>query len=373
MTIFSSSGGAMEEFNERVSDIAASPVILSIWQLTYRQSCKLCLVICFVFSTFISLQAQENRISRHEFLSSVYERVYNRRLSEIVAVNLGLIDMFDDGSYHLDWPVSRGMAAAALYRLSIQSGSVAKLPRAFADITAASTFRKALETVGGAFLPLKKGRFDPNYLINRQDVFHALRILLEKGVIKQEDRSDMTNLPIADPIETVPEISSPIIESVYSIRPDIGFRDSPAVESSYRASAYQRIARARNRLSDGQVNPQSMAGIEDAASAMADVDKILERLGGSVMEMTSTYPSNPDDEAVLRKGLAQIENVLAAVKNRFEYSRLQLKTVMPIDPDQVRQCEQLNSKLNHHLEKVAVLSKRIAVRLAEPRKKEEKR
>lgn len=363
----------MEEFNERVSDIASSPVILRIWQLTYRQSFKFCLVICLVFSTLISLQAQENRISRFEFLNSVYERVYNRRLTEIEAVNLGLMDMFDDGSYHLDWPVSRGMAASALYRLSIQSGSAAKLPRAFADISASSTFKKPLEVVGGAFLPLKKGRFDPNYLINRQDVFHALKILIEKGVIKQEDRSDMVDLPVADPVETVPEISSSVDKSIYSITPDMTFRDSPAVESSYRASAYQRIARARGRLSDGQVNPQSMASIEDAASAMADVDQILERLGGSVMEMTSTYPSNPDDEAVLRSGLAQIENVLSAVKNRFEYSKMQLKTVMPIDPDQVKQCEELNSKLNHHLEKVEVLSKRIAVRLAEPQKKEEKK
>lgn len=361
----------MEEFNERVSDIATSPVIHRIWQLNYRQSLSFCLALCMVISLSLPLLAQEARISRYEFLDSVYERIYNRRLSEIEAVNLGLIDMFDDGSFHLDWPVSRGMAAVAFYRLAVQGGSAAKLPRAFADISASSTFRKALETVGGAFLPLKKGRFDPNYLINRQDVFHALRILIEKNVLKQEDRSDMTSLPVADPVETVPEVSSAVNESIYSISPDTGFRDSPAVESSYRASAYQRIARARGRLSDGQVNPQAMTSIEDAANAMADVDAILERLGGSVMEMTSTYPSNPDDEQVLRSGLAQIENVLSAVKSRFEYSKMQLKTVMPIDPDQVRRCEELNSKLDSHLEKVEVLSRRIAGRLAEPQKKEE--
>ena len=79
-------------------------------------------------------EAQDERISRYEFVSAVYERVYNRKLTELEVVNSGLIDAFDDGSFHLEFSISRGMAVEALYRLSLQAGTAARLPRAFADI-----------------------------------------------------------------------------------------------------------------------------------------------------------------------------------------------------------------------------------------------
>ncbi len=101
---------------------------------------------------------------------------------------------------------------------------------------------------------------------------------------------------------------------------------------------------------------------------MADVEVLFKRLGGSIMEMTSTYPSNPDDEQVLREGLTEIEAVLNTVLNRFEYSKLQLTTVMPVDPDQVKKCDLLNKQLVENLEQVRLLRKRIATRLAEPQK-----
>ncbi len=355
----------MEELIERVSDIAKSPVILGIWQHRYRQGFKFCLAVLLIF--FLApVVAQEDRVTRFEFISGVYERIYNRRLTEIEAVNSGLLDHFDDGSFHLDWPVSRGMAAMAFYRLHVQCGSAAKLPRAFADIGAESNFRKPLEVVGGAFLPLKKGRFDPNYLLDRQTVYHATRVLLEKEVLKQEDRSEMKEIPQVDPVITT--VAGTASFDISPINPDLGFKEKKSSDGLFRASAFQRLAKARSGITAGQINPQTMSSIEDAVAAMTDVESILERLGGSVMEMTSTYPSNPDDEAVLRKGLAQIENVLSVVLNRFEYAKIQLTTVMPVDPDQVQKCEELNSRLLQRMDQVQLLKKRIAARLAEPQK-----
>lgn len=319
-------------------------------------------------------EAEEDKISRYSFVSAVYERVFNRQISELEVVNSGLLDAFDDGSYHLDWPVSRGMTVEALYRLSVQSGSAVRLPRAFADITDDSSFRRPLETVGGAFLPLKRGRFDPNYLINRQSLFHALKILIDKGVIKQEDRSEMRILPVYEPVATVAASGTKAMAAegeIYSIKPDLGFKETRAADGQYKADAYERIARADSRVTPQQMNPQTMASIEDAGNAMADVEALFGRLGGSIMEMTSTYPSNPEDEQALRQGLAQIEGVLDLVLNRFEYSKLQLTTVIPVDPDQVKKCDLLSSRLNSNMEQAQLLKKRIAARLAEPQKEVE--
>lgn len=354
----------MEELIERVSDITKSPVILKIWHTLYRQMFKFCLVVSLIF-VLSAAEAQDSKVSRYNFISAVFERVYNRKVSEIEAVNSGLLDQFDDGSFHLDWPISRGMAASALYRMALQNGTAAKLPRAFADIGTDSSFSKPLLTVGGAFLPLKKGRFDPNYLLDRATIFRALKILLEKNVLKQEDRSDMEIVRIIDPVSTKPDLKNEMA-TLEAIRPELGFKEKQPADGRYKASAYERIIRAKSQVSAGQIDPQTMASIEDSASAMADVEAIISRLGGSVMEMTSTYPSNPDDENVLRKGLAEIENVLSLVLNRFDYAKWQLSTVMPVDPDQVNKCDELNTKLVAHIEQINILKKRIAVRLAEP-------
>lgn len=372
----------MVELIERVSDIVTTPVIRKIWQVNYRQILVVCLACLFV-SLCVASEAQEDKISRYSFVASLYERVYNRQVTEMEAVNSGLVDAFDDGSYHLEWPVSRGMVVEALYRLSVQSGTAVKLPRAFADITADSLFKKPLESVGGAFLPLKHGRFDPNYLLNRQVLFHALKILLDKGVLKQEDRSELKILPVIEPAVTqVSAVSQAAVGSqtaqtaetngeVFSIKPDLGFKEKLAPDGQYKADAYARIAAADSRVTPQQMNPQTMASIEDASSAMADVDSVFERMGGSIMEMTSSYPMSSEDEQVLRQGLAEIEAVLETVINRFEYSKLQLTTVTPVDPGQVEKCNLLNSRLKTNLEQARLLKKRIAARLAEPQKEAE--
>jgi len=363
----------MEEFIERVSDIFRSPVILKRWQLSYRQSLSLCLAM-FVFLSTAALQAQENKISRYNFVLAVYERVFNRHITEIEATESGLIDQFDDGQYNLDWPISRGMAAEALYRLSVQLGTIAKMPRAFADIGNDSIFKKPLETVGAAFLPRARGRFDPNYLLDRETLFRAISLLLEKGVLRQEDRSRQAIFPAAEPVVTTTmteeKLTSDSEAVLMPIHPDLGFKEHKGEDTRYRAETYNRVAIANSRVSTGQMNPQEMASIEDASSAMKDVETLLDRLGGSVMEMTETYPSNPDDESDLRQGLAKIEGVLAAAFERFTYSKLQLGTTMPVDPDQIRRCEELSRQLDTQLERLKILRQRIAERLAEPQKEE---
>jgi len=364
----------MEELIERVSDIFRSPVILKRWQLSYRQSLSLCLAM-FITLSATALTAQENKISRYNFVLAVYERVFNRNITEVEAVESGLIDQFDDGQYNLDWPISRGMAAEAFYRLSIQLGTVARVPRAFADIGNDSVFKKPLETVGGAFLPRARGRFDPNYLLDRETLFRAINVLLEKEVLRQEDRSRQAIFASTEPIATTSltnDLPAADNENVLMpIRPELGFKEQKSEDTRYRAETYNRVTMANTRVSTGQMNPQEMSSIEDASDAMKDVEALLDRLGGSVMEMTEAHPTNPDDENDLRQGLAKIEGVLAAAVDRFTFSKQQLSTAMPVDPDQIRRCTELNRLLDIQLERLKILRQRIADRLAEPQQKEE--
>ncbi|MEW6708490.1 MAG: hypothetical protein AB1403_01600 [Candidatus Riflebacteria bacterium] len=373
----------MEEFSERVSVIGKSPVILKIWHFSYRQLLSSVLVLLLIAPASWA-GPEEEKVSRFQLVSAIYERVYNRQVSELEAINTGLLDAYDDGRFHLEWPVSRGMAAQAFYRLHVQSGTAARLPRAFADIGNDSSFKNMLEIVGGAFMPMKRGNFEANHMLTRRDLFRGLQILVAQGVVKQEDRYGMKIEIINQPVESVPVVASesapvdengePVVENgeIDAIRPALGFEQRSSEREDFKKDAYRRFADASQLVEPEQVNPQSMASVEDAASAMADVEKIMSGLGGSVLEMTSTYPSNPDDENALRKGLAEIEAVLKSIVDRFDYSRLQLSTVMPANPDQIRKCAELDVKLKETIDQAEILRKRIAGRLAEPAKGEDK-
>jgi hypothetical protein len=369
MTISSSSGGEMEEFKERVSDIITSPVIRKIWQFKYRHWSVITLVLILSFVSLVSYAA-DSRVSRLFLVTSLYERVYNRQLTELEAINTGLLDAYEDGRYHLDWPVSRGMAAEAFYRLSRQAGTVARFPRAFADIDRNSRFKKMLDVVGGAFLPQRRGNFDPNHVLARPDLLRGINALIDKGVFKQEDRYAMEIEIINKPLNMVATASSDDLQ-IDSIRPELGFADRKKDGQQFSNEAYDRFAKAEGHVALEHLNPQVMSSIEDAADAMQDVEKLLESLGGSVLEMTDIYPSNPDDERALREGLSKIEGLLKVITERFKYAKLQLGTVMPINAEQTSKCAALQGRLEKSLDEAAILRKRIAGRLAEPEKGKE--
>ena len=358
----------MEEFNERVSVIGKSPVILKIWQFNYRQ--LLCfLLVLSIFAITSTAMAQEDKVTRYQFVSAIYERIYNRQVSELEAINTGLIDAYEDGKYHLEWPMSRGMAAHAFLRLNQQAGSLARAPRAFADIGGESSFKRVLEVVGAAFLPQQRGNFNANHMLSRKDLFRAIQIMIEKNLVKQEDRYGMEIPVVTRPVEDDPDAAlRQKLNLIDPIRPELGFEERNSEREKFKQEAYRRLTRADEQVTVDQLNPQAMSSVEDAAGAMGDVEDILKNLGGSVLEMTGTYPSNPDDERALRQGLSKIEEVLKTIVERFKYSRLQLNTIMPVDPDQIRKCADLEVRFKETIEQAETLRRRIAGRLAEPEK-----
>lgn len=357
----------MEEFKERVSDILKSPVMQIIWQFKYRQVLCFALVLVLI-GTNCLIAANNDRITRYEMVTAIYERFFNRQITELEAINTGLLDSYADEGFHLEWPVSRGMAAQAFYRLWKQTGSSAKMPRAFADINKSSNLKKALNVIGGAFLPQSRGNFNPNHVLTRKTLFRSINVLIEKEIIKQQDRYNMDIKIIKQPVVSPPQTDSkPENISSYVVRPDLGFKEKETI-SNYRQKLFNRFDNIQGSLENEQLDPQVLASIEDATNAMSDVEQILKRLGGSVLEMTAVNPSGTEDEQALRQGLAKIEGVLKDIADKFSHARLQLKTLNPVNPANIESCANLDKRMAKTVSEARILQKRIQARLAQQAK-----
>ncbi|MGM0601082.1 MAG: hypothetical protein ACQETH_14835 [Candidatus Rifleibacteriota bacterium] len=357
----------MEEFKERVSDILKSPVMQIIWQFRYRQILCFALVLVLTGTTGL-MAAGSDRITRYELIKVIYERFFNRQITEIEAINTGLLNSYADEGFHLEWPVSRGMAAQAFYRLWQQTGSSAKMPRAFADIDKSSNLKNALNVVGGAFLPQNRGNFNPNHVLTRKSLFRSIKVLIEKEIIKQQDRFNMKIDIIEQPVAGTPlkASASQQIKS-YAIRPNLGFAEKDTADS-HRKNLFNKFDFIQENLENEQLDPQVLASINDAVNAMSDVEQILERLGGSVLEMTAASPSSAEDEQALREGLAKIEGVLKSIADKFIHARLQLKTLNPVNPENIDRCAKLDQRMEQTISEAGILQKRIQARLAQQAK-----
>lgn len=359
----------MEELIERVSVITKSPVISKLWQNSYRQASTVCLVF-FVFFIFAPAIARQDRVSRHGLVSAIYERVYNKRITEVDAVESGLLEPYEDGSFRLDLSASRAMAAQALYRLAIQQGTTAVAPRAFADIHDASPHFNALKVVGAAFLPDRNGRMRPNDMLLRRDIFHAVTQLIGKKVIRQQDLFDQPAERISAPVLERLENEAQQVAKKMSAEDMREYRTDLSPDHDYVKKSRERIARVDPLVSAQQMNPQLMASINEATVAMDDVEQLLESMGANVLDMASTYPTAAVDENDLRRALSTIDGVLSVLVTRFEYSKLQLSTVTFVDPDQMHKSALLDERIKKNLEQAELLRRRIALRLAEPVRKE---
>lgn len=359
----------MEELIERVSVITKSPVISKLWQNSYRQAALVCLVFC-VFFICAPANARQDRVNRHQLVSAIYERVYNKRITEVEAVESGLIEPYEDGSYKLDLSASRAMAAQAFYRLAIQQGTTAVVPRAFADIHEASPHYNALRVVGAAFMPDRNGRMRPNDMLLRRDIFHAVTVLLDKKVIRQQDLFDRPAERISVPVLERLENEAQQVAKNSSVADIKAYRPDLDPDQNYVKRSHARVARVDPLVSAQQMNPQLMVSINEASNAMDDVEQLLESMGANVLDMASTYPTAAEDENDLRRALSKIDGVLSVLVTRFEYSKLQLSTVTFVDPDQMHKSAVLDERIKNNLEQAELLRRRIALRLAEPVRKD---
>lgn len=356
----------MEGLIERVSVITKSPVNTIVSQNNYRQ-CALLFLVIMCFITIVPTKASAERLSRFEMISMLYEKVYSHVISEIEATESGLLEQYDDGAYHLDLPATRGMAAIALYRMWQYQGAHAIAPRAFSDIDDFSSYKVALGKVGGGFMPDRRGRFLPENMVNRRDIFHAVTILVDRNVISKSKILPLKDRKIADSLDQKlweAQVKAVKEKDIPAIEPSMEFvraTDSSVVSSKQTLS---RVRKADRLVGTQQLNPQSISNLGEASRNLDEVEEILQSLGGNIMEISNTYPQNPYDDREIRKALVQMNEVLNALIERFEYSLFQLRKSLPVSPKQVKLTTDLNLRLRENISKATSLRKVIADRLS---------
>lgn len=363
MTLFSSSGGTIEGLMDRVSDITMSPVILrDIWQNFYRQIRLICLV-CFAFFPIVSFGydrsflSNQDKVTRSEFIYGVYTELFSEVPNEETVKKLGILDPFQDNQMHMDWPITRGIAADAFYRISLQTASINKLPRAFADIPEYSELAKILEVVGGAFLPRNQGKFEPDKLLTPRHFQHAVSLLIRKEIIKPAKSVQLDSLPVYQSTQSK-------FANIKPIKPELGFNEKPHSNYKFVTNSLNNIEKINNmKISSQQMNPQEVSNINEALQAMQEARTYLEKFGSSVFELTELEVTNEGDELALSDTLKQFSQMLSDFEFRFKLCKEQLERVTIVDPKQIQKCSLLNDGLNEGLNEIKILQKKIRERL----------
>lgn len=349
----------MEELIERISDIIISPVICrDIWQFLHRQKRIICLA-CFIILTFVSplSGAQKEKISRFDFVNYVYGQLFGLQPSAEEIKRLGILDSFPDGEFHLDWPITRGIAAESFYRISVQLASEIKIPRAFADIPNDSPFAMALSVVGGGFIPRNMGRFEPDKLLVENHLKHAFSVLESKKVLSKDIGKKIDFITVYEPLKNEYDL-------IESISPELGFSDKPGTNFDYINETLYKIGTINDMsIATQQMNPQNISDIRNAAKEMEEVQKLFKKFGGSILDLTSIESVLPNDEKILRNALSQFNNMLRDFIIRFEYCKEQLSRVTLVDPELIKKCDILNTEIIESLKQIRILRKRINERL----------
>jgi len=359
----------MGELIMRVCDIFVSPVIRKIWHACYRQILTICLVLTLILLQCTILSASD-KLTRFEIVSALYERVFNVDMTEVKAMKTGLLEPYEDGRYHLDWPITRGMAANMFYTISVQSGSVTKFPRAFADIRPESEYRKVLNRVGGAFLPQKDGKFMADNVLNKEDMYRAISVLIDKKVFKQNDLSGREEEVLADPLVTSKSIdfsNTTETKKTTSIGEITPFINTENYDKKYTNRAIKKLKNSAHLVKMQQMNPQVISSIENAYQGIKEVKKYMKSMTSSTIDLIEISTKTTEDEKAVEKALSRINRVLNGMIERFEYSKVQLNNVIPINPGQIKKCSRLNSELTKYIEDAKILHNKISSRLAERR------
>lgn len=359
----------MGELIMRVCDIFVSPVIRKIWHSFYRQILTICLVLTLILLQCTAIRASD-KLSRFEIVSALYERVFNVEATEVKAMKSGLLEPYEDGRYHLDWPVTRGMAANMFYTISVQSGSVTKFPRAFADIRPGSEYYKVLNTVGGAFLPQRDGKFMAENVLNKEDMYRAISVLIDKKVFKQNDLSGTERSVSEDPVATSKSMNfsnTKETKNITSIEEITPFINTENYDHNYTKRAIKKLKSSVHLVKMQQMNPQTMSSIENASQGIKEVKKYMKSMTSSTIDLIEISTKTTEDEKAVEKALSKIDRVLKGMIERFEYSKVQLNNVIPINPIQIKKCSKLNSELTKYIEDAKILRNKISSRLAERR------
>lgn len=282
----------------------------------------------------------------------------------------GLLDPCPDGRIHLDWPVSRGVAAQVLWRILQKQPGFIPAAGYFLDIGPESPLAEALAKVGGAFVPIDRNRFKPDRLIREQEleeIIEALKKRLPDGIasITPPPASIVEPLP---PLEkhydagfTFPAPQPSLGELLLTSDETASGSASTTVEADI-----ARLERLNRIVPPDQLSTSDGFDLRECEDGMAEIEKSLDSLEITILDLSGMPDLDAKEDKQVREALTQLETVLAGVGHKLRLSERTLAVALLVDSDSIRRAAVLKQRIRHELERVVRLADRLHERLQRP-------
>ena len=112
--------------------------------------------------------------------------------------------------------------------------------------------------------------------------------------------------------------------------------------------------------------------LEQSTKAMAEVEKLFEKLEASVKILIEAKPLADEDEEAILKALAEVDGVLSYTYEQLKSGKEQLSTIIPGTDEEKAKYNSLKVKFMSYMRLANDLKKLIAERLANASKRNEK-
>jgi len=323
------------------------------------------MIFLYLFSAFlIPLFAENGTVSAFEFIERIFKSVFSKDISEIEALQSGLLEKNPDGKYHLDWPLSRGAAAKTVSRFLNSIKNAKAAPGFFKDIELCSPLYSTLAHVGGLFTPYEKDLFKPDLLITPEETKQILNKLL--SLLPENPRfiSKKTAECASETVQVIPEFDG---TAAFQASDSFSFkgRDSPRASSDS-----QRISRLVNFVPSNQLAPQYSFDLQEAAKSLDELDVNLNSFEISVFDLSTLEPVEKSDVKELREGLTGIRSAIVPMIEKLEFSRKHLSAALFTDSESIKTSADLKHRLDSNLARMKRLLQKIDSRLGKLPKEE---
>lgn len=281
-----------------------------------------------------------------------------------------LLDPCPDSRIHLDWPVSRGVAAQVFWRLLRQQKGFIPLAGYFLDIGPSSPLAEALAGIGGAFAPIDQDRFKPDRLIREQELDEIIMALQKR---------------LPDGIASLPPLvaAAPAVSAIGEKRYEPGFtfpagktslgdllpiRDDTASGSASETieADIARLERLSRIVPPDQLSSADGFDLRECEDGMAEIEKSLDSLEINILDLSAMSDLEPKEDKQVREALTQLESVLAGVQQKLRLSERTLAIALLIDSDSIRRAAVLKQHVRQQLDRIAHLADRLHERLQRP-------
>ena len=111
---------------------------------------------------------------------------------------------------------------------------------------------------------------------------------------------------------------------------------------------------------------------EQSAKAMAEVEKLFDKLEVSIKELIAAKPISEEDEEAILKALAQVDGVLSYAHEQLKSGKEQLSSIFPVTDEEKAKYNSLKVKFMSYMRLANDLKKMIAEKFANVPKRKEK-